>query len=62
MVMKSRTETIKIMNSIEATLVKRPRYNTHACGTGKFASRKELARKREKREFEKEKRQYLLFD
>lgn len=44
---KNKVQTISVMSGVEATVM--PKFNTHAVGHGKWASRKDKQRRSEKR-------------
>ena len=44
---KNKVQTISVMSGLEATIM--PKFNTHAVGYGKWASRKDKQRKAERK-------------
>lgn len=44
---KNKVQTISVMSGLEATIM--PKFNTHAVGYGKWASRKDKQRKTERK-------------
>lgn len=45
---KNKVQTISVMSGLEATIM--PKFNTHAVGYGKWASRKDKQRKAERKQ------------
>lgn len=52
--MSRRKEKITVLTSVDATLMKMPKYNPYQTGTGIHASKKHMSRAKRKQQFRRE--------